>query len=35
MDTTSSDIVLFSGFEKLKEEVKRLKTELSMLLLEQ
>lgn len=34
MDTTSSDIVLFSGFEKLKEEVKRLKTELSMLLLE-
>lgn len=34
MDTTSSGIVLFSGFEKLKEEIKRLKTELSMLLLE-
>ncbi len=34
MDTTSSGIVLFSGFERLKEEIKRLKTELSMLLLE-
>lgn len=34
MDTTGSGIVLFSGFEKLKEEIKRLKTELSMLLLE-
>lgn len=34
MDTTNSGIVLFSGFEKLKEEIKRLKTELSMLLLE-
>lgn len=34
MDTTSSCIVLFSGSERLKEEIKRLKTELSMLLLE-
>ncbi len=34
MDTANSDIVLFSGFEDLKKEIKRLKTELSMLLLE-